>query len=145
MMTVLPVFSKAQKVTYSDYEQNNRDIQFEIIGKMKGNLLVYKMYAGGCIQINVFGDDMKIKETVKLDFMPEKTFNVDFVIYPDYFWMIYQYQKKNILHCMAAKNGCPMHKKLETRLKLIPPKSLFYQIIKYIQLFTVRISNGNGF
>lgn len=104
VMTVLPVFSQAQKVTYSDYEQeDNRDIQFEIIGKMKGNLLVYKNIRRWMHKINVFGDDMKIKETVKLDFMPEKTFNVDFVIYPDYFWMIYQYQKKNTLHCMAAK------------------------------------------
>jgi len=46
---------------------------------------------------------MTIKETVKLDFVPEKTFNVDFVIYPDHFFMIYQYQKRNTLHCMAVK------------------------------------------
>jgi hypothetical protein len=100
---VLPVAGFCQKVTYSDYEQeDNRDINFEIIGKMNGNFLVYKNVKWRH-KINIFKDDMSIKETVKLDFVPEKTFNVDFVIYPDHFYMIYQYQKRNILHCMAVK------------------------------------------
>lgn len=104
LLAAAPVFVFSQKVTYSDFEQeDNRDISFEIIGKMKGNILVYKNVRKWQHKINVFGDDMKIKETVKLDFVPDKTFNVDFVVYPDYFWMIYQYQKKNVLHCMAVK------------------------------------------
>jgi hypothetical protein len=32
--------------------------------------------------------------------------NVDFVAYPDFAWLIYQFQKRNIIHCMAVKiNG----------------------------------------
>lgn len=104
LLAATPVFLYSQKVTYSDFEQeDNRDITFEIIGKMKGSLLVYKNVRKWQHKINVFGDDMKIKQTVRLDFVPDKTFNVDFVVYPDYFWMIYQFQKKNTLHCMAAK------------------------------------------
>ncbi|MGG9960325.1 hypothetical protein [Ferruginibacter sp. SUN106] len=101
---VLPALAFCQKVTYSDYEQedNNRDINFEIIGKMNGHFLVYKNVKWRH-KINIFNYDMTIKETVKLDFVPEKTFNVDFVIYPDHFFMIYQYQKRNTLHCMAVK------------------------------------------
>ncbi|WP_462249551.1 hypothetical protein [Ferruginibacter sp.] len=100
---ILPAAVLSQRVTYSDFEQeDSRDINFEIIGKMNGNFLVYKNIRWRH-KINIFGDDMKIKETIKLDFIPDKTFNVDFVIYPDHFYMIYQYQKKNILHCMAVK------------------------------------------
>jgi len=105
VLFLLPVTAFCQRVTYSDFEQeDSRDINFEIIGKMNGNLLVYKNIRWKH-KINIFGDDMKIKETIKLDFIPEKTFNVDFVIYPDHFYMIYQYQKKNVLHCMAVKMG----------------------------------------
>ncbi len=104
VMITLPAAGLAQKVTYSDFEQDdNRDINFDIIGKMNGNVLVYKNVRRWQHRISILGADMKIKETVKLDFIPEKTFNVDFVPYPDFFYMIYQYQKKNILHCMAVK------------------------------------------
>lgn len=104
LLAALPAAVLCQKVTYSDFEQeDNRDINFEIIGKMKGSLLVYKNIRKWQHKINVFGDDMKIAKTIKLDFVPEKTFNIDFVVYPDYFWTIYQYQRKNTLYCMAAK------------------------------------------
>lgn len=104
LLAVMPVAALCQKVTYSDFEhEDNRDINFEIIGKMKGGLVVYKNVRRWQHKINVFGDDMKIAKTVKLDFVPEKTFNLDFVVYADYFWMIYQYQKRNTLYCMAAK------------------------------------------
>lgn len=124
MLAAAPVLLYSQKVTYSDFEQeDNRDISFEIIGKMKGSILVYKNVRKWQHKINIFGDDMKIKETVKLDFIPDKTFNIDFVIYPDYFWMIYQYQKKNILHCMAAKmdaNAQKMGEPIEIDTTQIP-------------------------
>jgi hypothetical protein len=102
-LLLLPATMLCQKVTYSDYDQeDNRDINFEIIGKMNGNFLVYKNIRQRH-KIHIFGDDMKIKETIKLDFIPDKTFNIDFVVYPGYFLMVYQYQKRNILHCMAVK------------------------------------------
>jgi hypothetical protein len=103
LLLLLPATIFCQQVTYSDFQQeDSRDINFEIIGKMNGNFLVYKNIRWRH-KINIFGDDMKIKETVKLDFIPDKTFNVDFVIYPNHFYMIYQYQKRNTLHCMAVK------------------------------------------
>lgn len=101
LLTTGGVFS--QKVVYSDFDQeDNRDMNFEIIGKMNGNILVYKNVKWRH-KISILGDDMKIKETIKLDFMPDKTFNVDFVTYPNHFYIIYQYQKKNTLHCMGVK------------------------------------------
>jgi hypothetical protein len=102
-IVLLPAMCFCQEVTYSDFQQeDSRDINFEIIGKMNGNFLVYKNIRWRH-KINIFGDDMKIKETIKLDFVPDRTFNVDFVVYPSCFYMIYQFQKRNTLHCMAVK------------------------------------------
>lgn len=113
LLLAVPFYSLCQKVTYSDYDQDDsRDINFEIIGKMNGNFLVYKNIRWRH-KITILGDDMKIKETIRLDFMPEKTFNVDFVAYPNHFYMIYQYQKKNTLHCMAIKMDAEGKKMME--------------------------------
>ena len=93
----------AQTVTISDFDrEDNRDINFEIIGKMNSNILVYKNLRSKH-KISIFDKEMNTVETVKLDFIPDRTFNMDFVAYADYFFMIYQYQRGNILHCMAVK------------------------------------------
>ena len=99
----LPFSMQSQTVAVSDYDrQDTRDMNFEIIGKMNSNILVYKNIRSNH-KISIFDKDMNTLETVKIGFVPERTFNIDFVAYPDYFFMIYQYQKGNILHCMAVK------------------------------------------
>ena len=99
----MPVSLSAQKITYSDFEKDDgRDMNFEIIGKMNGNFLVYKNFRWKH-KISIFDNDMNTREIAKLDFLPEKTLNVDFITYPDYFYIIYQYQKRNMIHCMGVK------------------------------------------
>lgn len=103
LLICVPVSLLAQSVVISDYgREDTRDISFEIIGKMNDNILIYKNIRSNH-RISIFDKEMNTVETVKLDFVPEKTYNMDFVSYPDYFFMIYQYQKGNILHCMAVK------------------------------------------
>ena len=123
LLFLLPVAVSAQQVTFSEYDgEDNRDINFEIIGKMNGNILVYKNIRWKH-KLSIYDSEMKTKETVKLDFVPEKTFNVDFVAYPDFFYMIYQYQKRSILHCMAVKmdaNGKKMGEPIEMDTTEIP-------------------------
>lgn len=103
LLLILPIAGSAQKVTYSDYEkQDDKDMNFEILGKMNGHFLIYKNVRWRH-RITILNDEMQIQEDINLDFIPEKTFNVDFVIYPDFFYMVYQYQKKNILYCMTVK------------------------------------------
>jgi len=53
--------------------------------------------------VSIYKGDMDMKEKIELDFIPSKSFNVDFIVYPEFFFMIYQYQKKGIVYCMAAK------------------------------------------
>jgi len=91
-----------QQITYSKPEAEDvRSLDFEIIGKVSGNFLVYKNIRNK-YAIGVYDNKMKLKDKVVLDFMPDRTMNVDFIAYPDFAYMIYQFQKKNILHCMAA-------------------------------------------
>ena len=93
----------AQQVSFSEYENgDNRDINFEIIGKIKDNYLVYKNIKWKH-RLAIFDNGMQTKNIVALDFLPEKTLNVDFIVYPNFFYMVYQYQKRNIVHCMAVK------------------------------------------
>jgi hypothetical protein len=95
----------AQRITYSEPERvDDRDINFDILGKMNGNFLVYKNVRWKHA-ISIYNADMELNERVPLDFMPDRTFNVDFITYPDYSLMIYQYQKKSIVYCMGVKIG----------------------------------------
>ncbi|MBS1566606.1 MAG: hypothetical protein JST39_19640 [Bacteroidetes bacterium] len=98
---------------YSEPErEDSRRTSFEIIGKMNGNFLVYKSNRSDDA-ICIYDADMKLKERVKLEFTPEQLINVDFVAYPDFFYMIYQYQKKGIVHCAAAKLDPAAHTMME--------------------------------
>jgi len=100
---ILPVAVSAQSINISEVErEDTKDINFEIIGKLDNKILVYKN-ARWNHKISVYDNEMNIIETVKLDFVPDRTFNMDFVVYPDHFYMIYQYQRSRILHCMVVK------------------------------------------
>lgn len=102
--TFLAVKAQPPKITYSEPEkEDSRRTNFEIIAKMNGNFLVYKANRNDDA-ICIYDNDMKLKERVKLDFTPDQQLiNVDFITYPDFFYMIYEYQKKGVVHCVAAK------------------------------------------
>jgi hypothetical protein len=95
---------QAPRILYSEPEkEDSRRTNFEIIGKMNGNFLVYKSNRNDDA-VCIYDNDMKLKERVKLDFTPDQQLiNVDFVAYPDFFYIIYEFQRKGIVHCMAAK------------------------------------------
>lgn len=105
LLLFFTVLSQAQapKISYTEPErEDSRRTNFEIIGKMNGNYLIYKANRSDDA-ICIYDNDMKLKERVKLDFTPEQLINVDFVAYTDFFYVIYQYQKKSIVHCAVAK------------------------------------------
>jgi hypothetical protein len=106
LLLFLPVFMQAQHISYSEPEQDDsRKTDFEIIGRVSGNILVFKNNRTNNA-ISIYGQDMKLLERVPLPFIPEKYTNIDFVQYPDFFYLICEYQKKNIVHLTAFKmNG----------------------------------------
>ena len=106
LLFLLPFFIQAQHITYTDPESDDtRKTDFEIIGRVTGNILVFKSNRSENA-ISIYGQDMKLVQRVRLSFLPEKYTNVDFVQYPDFFYLICEYQKKNIVHLTAYRlNG----------------------------------------
>lgn len=103
------VFCHAQKITYTQPERDDvRSVDFEIIGKLNNRYLVYK-HIRSSYTISVYDNDMKLADKVKMDFLPDKVINSDIITYRDYFYFIYQYQKRNIVYCAAARMNADGH------------------------------------
>ena len=93
----------AQKIIYTEPDRDDsRDMRYEVIGKINGKFLVYKA-SQNTHYISSFDGEMKLLGKKNLDFLTDRVFNVDFVKYPDFAYLFYQYQKRNIIYCMAAK------------------------------------------
>ncbi|WP_298731850.1 hypothetical protein [uncultured Chitinophaga sp.] len=92
----------AQKITYSEPERDDyKSTEFEIIGRVGGNILVYKSDRGDNA-VSVYDNAMQLKERVKLDFLPKKVISVDFIAYPGKVFMIYQFQRKDAVYSVCA-------------------------------------------
>jgi len=99
---VFPHKLAAQQITYSEFNnEDNRDMSFEILGKMNDTYIIYKSIRWKHV-LAFYDKDMRIKKSMRLSFVPDKTFNIDFITYPDHFYMIYQYQRNNVVHCMGV-------------------------------------------
>jgi hypothetical protein len=93
----------AQRVVYSEPDRNDvRQTEFEIVGRVNGNVLVYKSLRDNHA-MSVYDLEMKQKDRVKMSFMPDRIINADFLAYPDFCYTFYQYQRRNVIYCMAAK------------------------------------------
>ena len=102
-MAVQP--AAAQKIVYSEKDNDDtRNLNFEIIGKISGNFLIYKNTRARS-WISLLDNDMLPVGESKLEFLPndDRMINVDFFPYPDHAWMIYQYQRRSVVYCMAAR------------------------------------------
>jgi len=99
----LPLLSPAQKISYSEPEKDDvRSIDFDIIGKLNNHCLIYK-HIRSSHSISVYDNSMKLLDHVNMDFLPDRLINSDVISYKDYFYFIYQYQRKNVVRCMAAR------------------------------------------
>ena len=114
---IVPGKIAAQQITYSEFNgEDNRDMNFEILGKMNDNYVIYKNIRWKHV-LAFYNKDMRIEKSMRLTFVPDRTFNIDFVTYPDYFFMIYQFQRNNVVHCMGVKMG-PDGKKIGEPIEL---------------------------
>jgi len=99
--------AKAQRILISEPDkEDSRRMDFEIIGKMGNNYLIYKNIRNESF-ICLYDNEMKMVKRVKHEYLPDdRMINVDFFTYPDFIYAIYQYQRRNIIHCAAVKlNG----------------------------------------
>ena len=103
LVFLLPLASFCQRITYSEPERDDsRAMDFDIIGKLKGNYLVYKGVRNSH-RISVYDNNLKVRDETELTFLPDRIIDADFIAYPDYVFMIYEYQRKGILYCMGVK------------------------------------------
>ncbi len=147
--------ANAQRVIYSEPDRNDyRQTDFEIIGKIGGNILVYKNLRSSYV-ISVYNMDMKQKERVRLDFLPDRIINADFLAYPDFCYIFYQYQRRNIVYSMAAKldanakiQGKPLT--MDTTEISFLASNKIYSVInsddkQYIGLFKINSKNDDNY
>ena len=78
-------------------------MNFEIIGKVSGNFLIYKNLRTSNY-IAVYNNNMEEVDKVSQDYIPaDRLINVDFFPYTDFSYVVFQYQKKNVVYCEAVK------------------------------------------
>lgn len=145
----------AQHVIYSEPDKNDyKQTEFEIIGKVGGNILIYKNLRNSYV-LSVYSTDMKQKQRLDLDFLPDRIINADFLAYPDFCYMFYQYQKRNVVYSMAAKidgNGKIVAKPITmdtTEIGFLASNKI-YSVInsddkQYISLFKINSKNDDNF
>ena len=94
----------AQRIIVSEPDKDDsRRMNFEIIGKMGNHFLIYKSIRSDNF-ICLYDNEMKLVKKVKHEYLPDdRMINVDFFPYPDFIYMIYQYQRRNVVHCAAVK------------------------------------------
>ncbi|HEX6915149.1 MAG TPA: hypothetical protein VF145_07895, partial [Chitinophagaceae bacterium] len=107
----------AQKITYSEPDDNDgRNLSaYEVIGRLGQNILIYKNYKDDHY-ISVYDQHMKQVGRNKLGQIPERMINADFMNFSDMAIMIYQYQKKSVVYCMALRidaSGKPVGEPVE--------------------------------
>jgi hypothetical protein len=115
-LLLLSVYVSGQKITYAEPDrEDNKRMNFEVIGQVGKNILVYKNYRYDH-NLTVYNQEMKQVNKVKLDESSERWINVDFIPYNDYMWMIYQFQKRNVVYSMGVKldeNGKAISRPIE--------------------------------
>jgi hypothetical protein len=107
LLSSFSIAGNTQKIVYSEPDRgDSRRMDFEVIGKIAGNFLVYKE-VGNRSYITAYDNDMKEIGKVEHEYLPdERMINVDFFPFPDFAYMVYQYQKRNVVYCNAVKvNG----------------------------------------
>jgi hypothetical protein len=102
LVVVLSFTLKAQQITVSEPDRDDpRSYSFEVLGKIGGKILVYKNYRDGHT-ISVFDPEMKLLGKQQLN-MPDRLMQTDFLAYANHFYMLYQFQRKSTVYCMAVK------------------------------------------
>ncbi len=145
----------AQKISYTDPDRDDsKRTDFDIIGKVGGNYLIFKNNRNNDA-LAVYNSDMKLQEKVDVNKERQKWVNVDFIPYTDDVWMIYQYQQKSILYCMAVKidgNGKMLTKPIEldtTRIGFAADNKIYTTIYsddkKKIMVFKINSKNSKNF
>ena len=94
----------SQRIVYTEPENDDtRRMNFEIIGKVGGNFLIHKNVRNKNF-VAVYDNEMKQIHKEEHEYLPEdRLINMDFFPYTDHAYMVYQYQRKNVVYCKTVK------------------------------------------
>lgn len=151
ILTVASLPGIGQQITYSEPDREDaRAMGFEVIGKISGKVLVYKNYRDLNF-ICVFDNNMKMVQKQKLNYLPERMLSTDFQLYPDFAYLFYQYQRRNVLYAMAVKLDADGNKigepiQLDTTNNISSSTSKIYSVLfsddkQKIMLFKISSRN----
>ncbi|RYZ46911.1 MAG: hypothetical protein EOO14_24095, partial [Chitinophagaceae bacterium] len=112
LVFVSALSAHAQKIVYADIdEDDNRRMQFEVVGKVQGNFLIYKNIRNKNY-ISVYNNEMEQIAREEMEFASDdRILNIDFFPFQDFTYVLYQYEKKRVVYCNAVKidgNGKPI-------------------------------------
>ncbi|MFM7358230.1 MAG: hypothetical protein ACKO1T_06585, partial [Sediminibacterium sp.] len=141
----------AQNIYYSDPDRSDpRTLQFELIGKVGGQFLVYKSYRDQHF-IYVFDNNMRTLQKNKLPLENDRLLSTDFLVYPDFAWFFYQYYYKGAIYAAALKidpSGNPVGKEviLDSTQRQSFSNNKIYSVInsedkQQIMVFKINTSN----
>ena len=103
LLALLPICIQAQHISYTQPEpEDSHKTDFEIIGRISGNTLVFKNNRSDNA-ISIYGPAMNLVQRVPLTFLRDSYLNVDFIQYTDFFYMLCEYQRKNIIYLYIYK------------------------------------------
>lgn len=112
LVFVSALSANAQKIVYSEIDDDdNRRMQFEVVGKVQGNFLIYKNIRNKNY-ISVYNNEMEQIAREEMEFASDdRILNIDFFPFQDFTYVLYQYEKKRVVYCNAVKidgNGKPI-------------------------------------
>jgi hypothetical protein len=104
LLSSLTFFAKGQQRLFYDNPDpgDKPNTRFQIIGKVGGQILIYKEYRRESF-ISVYDTQMQEIDQHALRFLPKIIFGVTFINYFDFCYLIYQYQDMHRLYCSAIK------------------------------------------
>lgn len=149
------ITASAQRIYYAEPDRDDlRQMRFEILGKYNNQYLIYKNIRSRHY-ICVYSPDMKIKDKIDLDFIPDRVSSVDIFSNPEFSVLFYQYEKKNIVYLMGVRidgNGKKMSEPQEldtTRIGGLSDNKVYSLITsddkKKIMAFKMKIKQRDDF
>ena len=112
LLATSSLFANAQQhlIYARSINQDKPNTKFQIVGEVGGNILIYKETSYERF-ISVYDKQMVEIDHQSLSFLPKEIFDVMFINYSDFCYLIYQHQDKHVFYCSAVKLD-PMGKKL---------------------------------
>ena len=103
ILCLLGLDMSAQRIFYSEPDRDDmRQMKFEILGKYNNQYLIYKNIRTRHY-ICVYDAEMKMKDKIDLDFIPDRVISVDLFSNPENTLLFYQYEKRNVVYLMGVR------------------------------------------